>query len=122
LGKKRSDILGHWRIIEMELWDQQYIDAEVNAYIRFDPNGFGEFQFAYVTGTIDYRLVERESSQAVEWSWEGNEEMNEVRGRGWAVLREDRHLHGRIFIHNGDDSQFEAKRGSEATRRRRQRP
>jgi hypothetical protein len=122
LAKKRSDILGRWRITGMEVWGRDYIDAEVKAYVRFDPIGFGEFQFAYVTGSIDYRLVEREGRRAVEWSWVGNEEMNEVSGRGWAVLDEDGHLRGRIFIHDGDDSAFEASGGFEPGKRRRQRP
>lgn len=103
----------------MEGWDRDYVDAEVEAYIRFDKGGFGEFQFGYVTGHIDCRLVEREGRPAVEWSWSGNEEMDEVNGRGWAVLSEDGHLRGRIFIHEGDDSGFEAKRGKEPARRRR---
>jgi len=30
-------------------------------------------------------------------------------GRGWAVLR-DNELHGMIFIHLGDDSEFVAER------------
>jgi hypothetical protein len=122
MRKKRSDILGHWRITGMEVWDRDYIDAEVEAYLRFDKGGLGQFQFAYVAGSIDYRLVEREGGPGVEWSWAGNEEMNEVSGRGWAVLGEDGHLRGRIFIHDGDDSAFEAKRDVEPGKRRRQRP
>jgi hypothetical protein len=120
MGRKRSDILGHWRITRMEVWDRDYIDAQVKAYIRFDPSGFGEFQFAYVTGSIDYRLVEREGMPWVEWSWEGSEEMDQVSGRGWAVVGEDGLLRGRIFIHDGDDSGFEAKRAKVPGERRRQ--
>lgn len=53
---------------------------------------------------------------------EGNEEMNEVSGRGWTVLGEDGHLRGRIFIHDGDDSAFEAEQPNDPVKRRRQRP
>ena len=114
---KTSPLLGRWRITEMEVWDREYIDAEVKAYIRFDPNGFGEFQFAYVSGSIDYRLVERDGRTAVEWSWDGNAEMDQVSGRGWAVLGQDGRLTGRLFIHDGDDSGFTAKRAGEPRRR-----
>ena len=121
MGKKRSDILGHWQITGMEVWDRDYIDVEVKAYVRFDSDGFGEFHFDRVTGWIDYRLVEREGRPAVEWSWEGNEETDQVSGRGWAVLGEDGHLRGRIFIYDGDDSAFEAKRGGGAATQGRRR-
>lgn len=61
-------------------------------FVRFDSNGFGEFEFAGFSGFIDYRLVERDGKPAVEWSWQGNEdgEGEEVSGRGWAVLEDNR--------------------------------
>lgn len=120
LGKKRSDILGHWQITGMKVWDRLH-RRRGEAYVGIDPNRFGEFHIARVTGWIDYRLVERGGRPAVEWSWEGNEEMDQVSGRGWAVPGEDGHLRGRIFIHDGDDSVFEAKRGGGAATRGRRR-
>ena len=38
----------------------------------------------------------------------GNAEMDPAQGQGWAVLKGDE-LHGTIFIHMGDDSEFMAK-------------
>ena len=32
-----------------------------------------------------------------------------AQGRGWAVMKDDE-LHGMIFFHNGDDSEFVAKK------------
>ena len=46
---------------------------------------------------------------AVEWSWDGNAEMDAAQGRGWAVLRGNE-LHGMIFFHGGDDSEFVGRR------------
>lgn len=43
------------------------------------------------------------------WSWDGNDEMDAAQGRGWAVLKGDE-LHGMIFFHDGDDSEFVAKK------------
>ena len=58
---------------------------------------------------MDCRLTAREGESAVEWSWDGNAEMDAAQGRGWAVL-ENGELHGRIFFHGGDDSEFVAKK------------
>lgn len=35
--------------------------------------------------------------------------MDPASGRGWAVIENDE-LHGRIFIHQGDDSAFRARK------------
>lgn len=47
----------------------------------------------------------------MEFSWEGQDEMDSVSGRGWAVLNEDQ-LQGRLFFHRGDESGFRADRAT----------
>ncbi|MFO0887842.1 MAG: hypothetical protein U0790_01720 [Isosphaeraceae bacterium] len=105
--KKGPGILGRWRIAWMEEWDQDFLDEEVEGYIAFEKNGTGEFQFGYVQGQIDHREAERDGKPAVEFSWDGNDEMDRAQGRGWAVLNGEE-LEGRIFFHLGDDSAFRA--------------
>ena len=39
---KRS-LIGKWRIIEMELWDKDFLDMMEPAYIAFDGKAGGEF-------------------------------------------------------------------------------
>jgi len=108
--KRASQFIGDWRITEMEEWDREYMDEEVPAYIRFEKKGLGEFHFGLVHGQIDYKVVTRDEKPAVEFSWEGNAEMDEVSGRGWAFLNEDGILSGRLFFHLGDESGFIAAR------------
>jgi hypothetical protein len=90
-------------------WDQDFVDAEVEGYFEFDAEGTGDFQFGYVRGDIGYLLTERDGEPAVEWTWEGTDEMDPCSGRGRAVLEGDQ-LHGIIFFHQGDDSGFVAKK------------
>ena len=47
--------------------------------------------------------------EVVELTWDGNDEMDPAQGRGWAVVKGDE-LHGMIFFHGGDDSEFVAKK------------
>jgi len=110
MKSRASQFIGDWRIMEMEEWDREYLDEEVPAYIRFEKKGMGEFQFGLVKAGIDYRAVTREGRPAVEFSWEGSAEMDEVSGRGWALLNEDGILSGRLFFHLGDESGFIAAR------------
>lgn len=116
-SRKNAGILDQWRITHMESWESNYVDAEVKAFIRVDPKGHGEFQFGYVSGWMDHRLVDRDGRPGVEWSWEGNAEMDPCSGRGWAVLGADGALTGEIFIHDGDDSPFTAKRKADPRKR-----
>jgi hypothetical protein len=110
---KPESILGHWRITQMEMWDQDFVDAEVEGYVRLDHGGAGEFQFGYVHGWIDHDLTEREGRPAAEWSWEGNDEMDPASGRGWAVLQDDGTIKGKLSFHQGDRSGFVAVRTGE---------
>ena len=111
MGKKKleSPFTGRWRIVSMAAWEDDYLDEEVQAFIEFEEKGSGSFQFGYVQGLIDWRLTTRDGEPAVEWTWEGNDEMDPAQGRGWAVVKGDE-LHGVIGFDDGDDSEFVAKR------------
>jgi hypothetical protein len=99
--------LGTWRIIEMEQWDQDYIDLVVPGYFAFREDNLGEFQFGTVHGEIDYRVEPYQGTERLEFSWEGEDEMDPVSGRGWAII-EDGQPQGRLYFHEGDESGFVA--------------
>lgn len=46
---------------------------------------------------------------SVEFSWDGNDEMDEAKGDGWAKLQPDGSLRGDIYFHRGDEVSFVAK-------------
>ena len=109
--KTPNPFVGRWHITEMELWDREDLDLVGPAFIEFDREGPGEFQFIAVQGCLDCRVSERGGMPAVEFSWEGQDEGDESLGRGWAILR-DGVLEGRWFFHRGDDSWFRATKVS----------
>jgi hypothetical protein len=119
--KKESPILGYWRITHMDMWDQSFVDEEVEGYIRFDLDDGGEFQFGYVHGWMHCEQTERDGKPAAEWSWDGNDEMDPASGRGWAVIQKNGTLNGKFFFHGGDKSGFTATkvRGKKAEPRKR---
>jgi hypothetical protein len=78
--------------------------------IEFEKDQQGEFHFGYVQGFMDCRETTRDGQPAIELTWEGNGEEESCFGRGWAVLKGDE-LHGMIFFHQGDESDFVARRG-----------
>jgi hypothetical protein len=101
--------IGKWSIVEMEAWDQEYVNMEVPGHFTFDRNGTGHFQFGLVRGDMDCRIETAIDLERIEFSWEGQEELDSTAGRGWAII-ENNELRGRIFFHQGDDSVFYARR------------
>jgi len=99
--------IGAWRIVEMEAWDQEYVDMEVPGHFTFEKDGLGNFHFGAVEGEMDCRIAPFDGRDRIEFSWEGQDEMDSVSGRGWAVI-ENGELCGRIFFHLGEESMFRA--------------
>jgi hypothetical protein len=98
-------LTGRWRITQTELWDREFLDMMEPACILFDGTGGGEFAFGCVTGQLHCRDTE----EGADFTWQGNDEMDEARGDGWAQLQPDGTLSGEIRFHNGDDSNFTAQ-------------
>lgn len=88
---------GTWHIEEMETWDEDYFNMEVQAYLKVNSKGSGDFQFGLVTGQIDF-------------TWDGSDEMDPISGSGWFKVKDRNTIEGKIKIHQGDSSWFLAKR------------
>ena len=86
-AKPKSPFTGRWRIVSMSAWDDEYINEEEEGFFEFDEKGGGELHFGYVHGHMDCKLTTREGAPAVEWTWDGNDEMDPAQGQGWAVVK-----------------------------------
>lgn len=104
------DFTGIWHIYEMELWDEDYFNMEVQAYIEIKQDNLGKFQFCLVSGEIEGKVVDYGDKKRFEFTFEGNDENDPVCGSGWLELTEKDKLKGEFRFHLGDDSTFLAKR------------
>ena len=104
------NLVGGWRIVEMDLWDRKAIELLGPGYIAFRKDGTGSFRFIAVEGWMDCRPVQTDNGPGVEFSWSGNDDLDPASGRGTAVLQDDGSLQGHIYFHLGDDSGFRAER------------
>ena len=98
-------IRGKWRITKMPDYETDFPDMMGPAYILFGKSG-GKFSFGCVTGAIQGTV----DGNSVEFSWSGNDEMDEASGNGWAELQEDGTLQGQICFDGGDEAEFIARR------------
>ncbi len=102
--------VGTWHIDDMEQWDEDYFNMEVQAYIHIQPDGLGNFQFGLVSGHIDGEVVSDGRAGRFEFTWEGQDEMDPVAGSGWLERKDEQAVVGRIKFHLGDSSVFHATR------------
>jgi len=93
---------GKWRITKMPGYTSDYPNMVEAAYILLDGEGSGEFVFGCVTGAI----YGAGNTDNIEFTWAGNNEMDEASGDGWAELQPDSSLKGQIRFHDGDEADF----------------
>ena len=98
-------VINKWKIIEMDVWGQDFVNAEMEGYFDFREDATGEFHFGYVHGYMTCHYSSKRDY--VSFSWEGSDEMDEASGEGDGLL-EDRKLKGSLSFDNGDETFFKA--------------
>jgi hypothetical protein len=107
MARRTNLFRGEWRIVSTDVRDD--LDVLGPAHLTFGRGRTGELQLMVITASIDYRLVTRDGSSIAEFSWAGDDDGSPISGRGWARRTADG-LVGRLFIHEGDEAEFVAKR------------
>ena len=115
--------VGTWRITGMELWDDDYVNMERQAFVEIGPDNLGSFQFGLVRGELDgyvetpegepsdYRRDPTQlASDRFMFTWAGFDELDEVSGSGWMRVTGADEAVGLIEFHGGDRSTFQGRR------------
>lgn len=108
--KAKNLYIGLWHIYEMELWDEEFCNMEVQAFIEVKKGDVGNFQFGLVRGHLGGYLEKEESGERLIFTWEGQDEMDPASGMGWLRLTDKDEIEGLICFHMGDRSEFKAIR------------
>jgi hypothetical protein len=103
-------VAGRWRIVEMDNWENDFLDLVEEAPLSFKGTADGEIAFGALKGFLDVRYGARDGSACAEFSWEGQDENDPACGRGWAAIGTAGRLVGHFYIRNGDDSAFVCER------------
>ena len=96
---------GKWRIVAMPDYESDLPDMMEPASILLDGENGGEFAFGCVTGAISGAG----DTDTVAFNWDGNDEMDEAYGDGWAELQPDGSIKGQICFHGRDEASFTAR-------------
>jgi hypothetical protein len=98
-------VKGKWRIVKMPDYTSDFPDMVEPAYILFDGKGGGEFTFGCVTGAIHGAA----DGDAIEFSWDRNDEMDLASGYEWAEIQPNGSLIAQICFHGGEEADFTAR-------------
>jgi len=101
---------GRWRIVETDVWDNDFLDEVDEAHITFQSGPDGEIAFGALNGDLDVRYGSRDGAASAEFSWQGFDDNDPASGRGWATIGTAGRLVGHFYIHKGDDSGFVGER------------
>ncbi len=101
--------IGKWRIVEMDQWDQEFVDLVIPGHMTIRMDGKGAFQFGAVEGAMDCHVQRTDTHEQLEFTWDGFDESDEVSGSGW-IRVDGEDMTGHLFFDAGDDSGFRAKK------------
>lgn len=96
---------GKWRIVEMDVWDDEAKDLLGSAFIAFAGRQ-GQLRFVALTASLDVRYEARCGGPLAEFSWQGDDDGEPCSGRGWASPGTAGRLVGHVYRHGGDESGF----------------
>lgn len=96
---------GGWHIVATSDYEAGLAGVEAAAYIVFDGKGGGALALGCVTGT----LCGGADAEAVAFVWDGNDELDEIGGHGWAEMQSDGSLVGWISFDSGEEMDFVAR-------------
>ncbi len=108
-------LTGTWHICEMDLWDEDYCNLEMQAYIKITATNRSEFHFGVVHGYIHIETEDSDGTH-IDFTWEGNAEMDAASGDGWIERVSKDEVEGEIGFSNGDSSGFRARRASQVSK------
>ena len=110
-GPADCRLIGRWRIVEADLWDRDHLDLVEPATITIRADGRGEIAFGAMQAGLDLEY----SRSMVFFTWEGFDEMDEVKGSGSAELLDHGSLEIEFAYHLGDEAVLKAERVTSST-------
>jgi hypothetical protein len=99
ITRGRSQLIGKWRIVEMDLWDADYIDMLGPGRSQFDHDG-GTMAFGAVQIGLDCHY----GADSDHFTFSGHDEMTEVSGDGAADREPDGSITGEIRFRWRDEA------------------
>jgi hypothetical protein len=106
MSVSECQLIGRWRIVAADLWDEDYLDLVAPATITFGESGWGEFAFGAVEAGMDLEY----GKTVIFFQWVGFDEGDEISGTGSAELMDDGSLEIALSFFRGDDAALKARR------------
>jgi hypothetical protein len=99
MAARDCQIIGKWRIVEVDLWDRDYLDLVQSAYLQIG-GGWAEIAFGVVTAGGQPKY----SRTMVFFRFNGFDEGDKISGDLSAELQDDGTIEIELSFDNGDDA------------------
>ena len=114
--KTRKAFTGIWRITDMSTWETGFIDLVAPGHIQLKSDGTGTLAFGAIQADMDCLIEKNGTTERLSFSFAGWDEGEEISGRGWAEILENK-MTGWFGFNMGDDTTFKAIRKSTRNRK-----
>lgn len=108
---KDHPLVGRWRIVKADLWDNDHLDLCGPATIVIKANGTGEVNFGAMIANLNIAY----SHDDIGFDWFGCEEGDQVQGQGDAELQKDGSLIINFAYRDADEAVLTARRETSST-------
>ncbi len=102
--------VGKWRITETSTWGNEYLDEPEEACVEFTKDS-GTMIFGYIHIEMDVVKEEIGGTEILGYSFDGNDEDDEVYGWGWFHQTQNKdEMEGKIYFRYGESSEIKIAR------------
>ena len=105
--KRANPFRGRWRIVSTGIWDRKDLEDLGPAHVTFGPDRTGELNLIAIAASVDYRVGTRDGAPDSRILRGGDDDGHPTFGR---ARLDGGGLVDRLFIHQGDEAEFVAKR------------
>ena len=98
-------VTGMWKIVEMDTWDQDYVELNGPGCLQLEESGYGKLCFGGVEAQLKW--MPRKKGAGITFSFDGFDEGDQIKGNGFAEL-EGPVLIGFVSFDEGEESGFAA--------------
>lgn len=101
---------GLWDIYEIKIISGDFINVEMQSFIKINEGGRGQFQFGAITGDLTGEIIEQGINKKFMFRWLGMDKVKMVNGSGWIEIPKEDLMEGEVTFYNGQKWRILAKK------------
>lgn len=101
---------GLWDIYEIKIISGNFMNMEMQSFIKINEDGRGQLQFGAITGDLTGEIIEQGISKKFMFRWLGMDKVKMINGSGWIEIAKEDLMEGEVAFYNGQKWRILAKK------------